>query len=178
MLLLLNFDAILIQSKSLNSLGKMANSSRLFSSFRIRAIPYVSFWNGNCKQRDILMIESMNSLSRQVSIRSEGTSTKYFHRDWHCKPFFFFFFKGGSILVKSVISTLRSFCSHHYYEYQASGCTDTPILRTQCSEWSGGCLVLIELYWDVLPTRALFVSAVPLIMTIGISESTHQILLW
>ena len=77
MLLLLNFDAILIQSKSLNSLGKMANSSRLFSSFRIRAIPYVSFWNGNCKQRDILMIESMNSLSRQVSIRSEGTSTKY-----------------------------------------------------------------------------------------------------
>lgn len=143
MLLFLNFDAILIQSKSLNSLGKMANSSRLFNSFRIRAILYVSFWNGNCKQRDILMIESMNSLSRQVSIRSEGTSTKYFHRDWHCKPFFFFFFfKGGSILVKSVISTLRSFCSHHYYEYQASGCTDTPILRTQCSEWSGGCLVL------------------------------------
>lgn len=96
MLLFLNFDAILIQSKSLNSLGKKANSSRLFNSFRITAILYVSFWNGNCKQRDILMIESMNSLSRQVSIRSEGMSTKYFHRDWHCKPFFcvFFFLRG------------------------------------------------------------------------------------
>ena len=129
MLLFLNIGAILIHSKPLNSPGKMANPSRLFHSFRIRATLYLSFWNWNqffFKQRDILMIESMNSLSRRVPIRSEVRSTEYFQRNWHRIPFLCFLKKwkyfskkvwsllsGPSVLITTMNINIWSYW--HFY---------------------------------------------------------------